>query len=314
MSNMRLAKNAIGNMVEGFCIVKSAALRQNVRGSDYLDLVIADSDGEIAAKLWDYDVGTHGTYYPEDIIKVRGSITMWKDAEQLKVERIRHTTPDDDVDMSALIPCAPFDPEWMYTELFSRAEGFENKELSRLVTYLLRTNKRLMLKAPAAVKVHHAMRGGLLYHTLSIVKLAESVCETYPSLDRDLLLSGAILHDIAKLDELETGELGLASAYTTRGQLLGHITMGVCMIEQAAAELSIEPELSMLISHMLLSHHGVPEFGSPVPPMFPEAEVLHQLDMLDSRMYVMFSALDGVQKGGFSERVWSLDNRQLYKI
>lgn len=127
------------------------------------------------------------------------------------------------------------------------------------------------------------------------------------------MYAGVILHDIEKINELCVGSLGIASGYTVAGQLIGHLAMGVAMVEQAASELQIEGELSTLLSHMLLSHHGTPEFGSPRPPMFPEAEVLHQLDMLDSKLFEMFAALEGVEKGSFSDRIWALDNRQLYQ-
>ena len=144
-------------------------------------------------------------------------------------------------------------------------------------------------------------------------ELARHVIETYPALDGDLIYAGAILHDIGKLGELDAGELGLAGAYTTEGQLLGHITMGISEIAGAAELLGVPRETAILIEHMLLSHHGVPEFGSPKYPMFPEAEVLSELDLLDSRIYEMFRALEGVSRGGFTERQWALDNRQLYQ-
>lgn len=155
--------------------------------------------------------------------------------------------------------------------------------------------------------------GGLLHHSWTIVQLARGVCDTYPLLDRELVYAGAILHDIGKLAELETGKLGIASAYTAPGQLLGHISIGVSMISEAGQLLGVSDETVLLLEHMLLSHHEKPEFGSPKPPMFPEAEVLSELDLLDSRLYAMFSALDGVQPGAFSERIWSLDNRMLYR-
>lgn len=313
MSRMRLCNQAVSNTVEGFCIVKSVQIKCNVKGVDYLDLILTDCEGEAIAKLWDYNPVQVGTYAPDDIIKIRGSITLWKDAEQLKIDRIRHVTPADDVDMSQLIPCAPFDPKWMYDTLYQRAESFLDSDLSRLTQYLLRENKAELLRFPAAVKLHHATRGGLLHHTMTILELAKAVCQIYPALDSDLVYAGVILHDIAKLKELETGALGLASAYTTQGQLLGHITLGVTMVQTACDLLNIPSALCTLVQHMLLSHHGIAEYGSPKPPMFPEAEVLSQLDMLDSRLYEMFDALSCVPTGSFSERLWALDNRQLYQ-
>ena len=174
-------------------------------------------------------------------------------------------------------------------------------------------HKAEMLYYPAAVKLHHATRGGFLEHTLNIVSLGKAVAARYPQLDEELIVAGAILHDLGKLTELDTGKLGVASAYTAEGQLLGHINIGMAEVRAAAELLQVPEETAVLIEHMLLSHHGQPEFGSPKLPMFPEAEVLSTLDRLDAQLFEMFTALDGVVKGGFSERQWALDNRQLYQ-
>lgn len=314
MSRMKLLNTLpVGQTrFEGFCIVKSVAVRQNSKGTDYLDFVLTDAEGEGVAKLWDYNRLIQGEFNEGDLIKVRGTINVWKDTEQLKIEQIRHTTPSDDVDMSALIPCAPFDTEWLYNELYETAEAFRDEDLRRIVTFLLKTYKEQLLFYPAAVKLHHATRGGLLHHSWSILRLAKQVTVLYPLLNADLLYAGAILHDIGKIKEFETGSLGLASNYSPEGQLIGHINIGVTEIAKTAELLDISPHTAMLLEHMLLAHHGTPEFGSPKYPMFPEAEVLSELDLMDSRLYEMFSALEGVQPRGFSERQWALDNRQLY--
>lgn len=313
MGRMRLCSETDGTAVEGFCLIKSVQVKTNIKGSAYLDLVLADCEGEMDAKLWDYNAMQHGVFENDQVVKIRGSINLWKDAEQLKIDRMRAVTDEDDVDMSLLVPCAPFDPEWMYEELFNTAEVFQDDDLRRLTQYLLRTNKEALLRAPAAVKLHHATRGGLLHHTLTIVQAAKALCPLYPALDAELVYAGAILHDIAKLVEMDTGALGLAGGYTPAGQLIGHISLGVNMVGSASELLDIPAQLCMLIQHMLLSHHSVPEYGSPRPPMFPEAEMLAELDMLDSRMYEMFDALASVPVGGFSERIWALDNRQIYQ-
>lgn len=312
MGKMRLVSE-IGGMNEGFCLVKSVAARTDVKGSEYLDFVLADSEGECVGKLWNYSRAFHGVFEPDDIIKVRGTVQIWKDTEQFKIDRIRHATPEDDVDMSTLVPCAPFDPQEMYDELYGIAQRFQSDDLRRLVQYLLRENRDALLLFPAGVKLHHATRGGLLHHTLSVVHMAQNILKLYPWLNGDLLLAGAILHDIGKLRELDTGALGLAGAYTAAGQLLGHISIGMSMIAEAAEVTMVPAETAMLLEHMLLSHHGTPEYGSPRMPMIPEAEVLSVCDLLDSRLYEMRAALDGVAPGGFSERLWALDNRQLYR-
>ena len=313
MGKMRLIKEAFGT-TEGFCLVKSAAVRTDVKGTEYMDMVLADSEGECVAKLWNYSRLTYGEYDANDIIKVRGTVQVWKDTEQFKIDRIRKATEADHVDMSTIIPCAPFDPEEMYDELYETADAFTDEELRRIVQYLLRENREQLLLFPAGVKLHHATRSGLLHHTCAVVRLAKKIADLYPSLHRDLLLAGAILHDIGKLKELDANALGIAGAYTNAGQLLGHINVGMTMVAQAAEITMISEKTAMLLEHMILSHHGKPEFGSPRLPMFPEAEVLSICDLLDSKMYEMDAALDGVSPDGFSERQWALDNRQLFRI
>ena len=313
MGKMRLIKDAYGT-TEGFCLVKSAAVRTDIKGSEYLDLVLADSDGECVAKFWNYSRITHGEYDANDIVKVRGAVQVWKDTEQFKIDRIRKATEDDHVDLSGIIPTAPCDPQEMYDELYAAAAAFSDEDLKRIVQYLLRENREQLLIYPAGVKLHHATRGGLLHHTCAVLHLAQHIAELYPSLHKDLLFAGAILHDIGKLKELDADTLGIAGAYTSEGQLLGHINVGMAMVAAAAEITMIAPRTAMLLEHLILSHHGKPEFGSPRLPMFPEAEVLSICDLLDSKMYEMDAALDGVAKDGFSERQWALDNRQLYKI
>ena len=312
MGKMRLTAD-IGGTVEGFCLVKSAAARTDVKGSEYLDLVLMDSEGECVAKLWNYSRIYHGEYAPDDIVKVRGSVQIWKDNEQFRIDRIRHATDADQVDMSLLVPCAPIDPRVAFEELKGIAQSFRDEDLKRLTLHLLRENEEKLMLFPAGVKLHHATRGGLMHHTLSVVRLAQKVAELYPWLNGELLLTGAILHDIGKLAELDTGSLGLAGAYTAEGQLLGHISIGMSMIAQAAEVTMIPREKAMLVEHMILAHHGNPEYGSPKLPMIPEAEALSVCDLLDSRLFEMHAALDSVAPGGFSERLWALDNRQIYK-
>ena len=231
----------------------------------------------------------------------------------MKIERIRQANESDDVDMSKIVPCSPQDPNAAYEILWRETEAFRDQDLKRLVQYLMKAHKAEMLYYPAAVKLHHATRGGFLEHTLNIVSLGKAVAARYPQLDEELIVAGAILHDLGKLTELDTGKLGVASAYTAEGQLLGHINIGMAEVRAAAELLQVPEETAVLIEHMLLSHHGQPEFGSPKLPMFPEAEVLSTLDRLDAQLFEMFAALDGVVKGGFSERQWALDNRQLYQ-
>lgn len=308
--------NPASNQVEGFCIVRQVSQKSNVKGSDYLDFILCDAGGEVNAKLWDYIMEQHGRYEVDTVIKIRATVTLWKDTEQLKIDRIRNLKEGEEVDMCLLIPCAPLSGQEMFDALYACAEDFGDSDLKMLTQYLLRENKEDLFRWPAALKLHHAMRGGLLYHTYTMLRAAKALCgiykELYPKLDADLVYAGVILHDIAKVPELSVGALGLATSYSTAGQLLGHINMGVALVERAAAELMIDESVKVLLQHILLSHHGLAEYGSPRPPMFPEAEIVSQVDVLDSRLFEMYEALSGVQSGEFSERQWALDNRQIY--
>jgi len=309
--------NSQSNQVEGYCLVRSVAQKSNVKGSDYLDFVLSDAGGEVVAKLWDYNPEQYGTYYPDNLVKVRGTVNIWKETEQLKIDRIRLTKEGDDVDMSAFVPTAPIPGTVLYDEIYACAENFKINDIRMLTQYVLRENKEKLIKYPAALKLHHAMRGGLLYHTRTMLQTAKAICDVYepiyPNLSRDLVYAGIILHDVAKVEELTVSELGLASGYSMSGQLLGHIAMGVGMLVRAAAELMVDEKQAVLLEHILLAHHDTAEHGSPKPPMFPEAEIVSQIDLLDSRLFEMYDALSAVTEGEFSERQWALDNRQLYK-
>lgn len=310
---MNLLNNPLGaGLVEGFCIVKIVEQRTTQRGQTYLDLVLSDAGGDINAKLWDYSEARHGAYTVNEIIKVRGTVDSWNGAPQLRVERIRKANDADNIKYEDLIDSAPFSSESMYKELIAIVSAFKDCDLKAIMLEILNEKREKLLVWPAAVKLHHAMRGGLLYHTLSIVRMAQSACKLYTFLDEELLVSGAILHDLAKIDELDATENGYASGYTTEGMLLGHLVKGAINLDHIAKKLGTPKELVMLLEHMVLSHHGCPEFGSSIMPMFPEAEMLSMLDHLDASMFEFAAALEGVGEGEFSQKQWALDNRKIY--
>lgn len=299
-------------LVEGFCIIKSLDRKTSSKGDAYLDMTLSDSDGEINAKLWRYSPELHGEYTANELVKIRGMISQYNGTDQLKIERIRHTQPTDNVNAADFVKTADYSGEQMFNELLSLANGFKDEELRKIVTAILEDNRLCMLYWPAAFKLHHAVRGGLLLHTLSIVRLAEGVCKIYPFVDRELLISGAILHDIAKLSEFTVAETGIATGYSCEGNLLGHLAMGAMVIERYAEKLGISQNTATLLEHMVLSHHGEPEFGAAVRPMFIEAELLSELDLMDSRVYEMREAVSNAGEDGFSSRIWAMDNRKLY--
>ncbi len=299
-------------LVEGFCIIKSIDRKTSSKGDSYLDITLGDSSGEINAKLWRYVPEIHGEYAANEIVKVRGLISEYNGSDQLRIERIRHTEQSDNVKPEEFVKSADYSGEEMFKEILSIVEGFTDNDLKTIVLAILNDNRQPILYWPAAFKLHHAVRGGLLLHTLSIVRLAQAVCKIYPFVDSELLISGAILHDVAKLKEYTVADSGIATGYSVEGNLLGHLTMGAMVVNEYAKKLGTNQKTAMLLEHMLLSHHGEPDFGAAVRPAFIEAELLSELDLMDSRVYEMHEAVAATEADDFSGKLWAMDNRKIY--
>lgn len=308
---MYLADIKRDDRFEGYLIVRSAEQRASANGKNYLDMTLADKSGSINAKMWD------GTVQPPlagSIVKVRATGNEFNGRMQLRVEKIRTAESRDAVDMSTLIPCAPRDPKEMLDEVVRAADHIADPDLRKITCELLDRAGDKLLTFPAAKQMHHAERGGLLHHTTTMLRAANAIMTVYPQLNASLLTAGVIVHDLAKIDEMDADTLGLVSDYSVDGKLIGHIVRGVVNIQLAAEKTKASPGKALLLQHMVLSHHGIPEYGSPLAPKFPEAEVLNTIDTLDARLYEMDEALSRAIPGGFSEKVWGLDNRQLYRI
>ena len=303
----------LGEVFQGFFIVKSAEAKLTQSNSKFMDLTLGDKTGEINAKIWDCTEENESICIVNKIIKIQAEVTQWKEKLQLSIKRVRLVTEEDGVNVDDLIRTAPYKPEDMYSEVKVYLAKIKDPDIQRIVFTLLEENKEKLIYYPAAQKNHHSIRSGLLYHTLTMLKAGEKLSEIYDFLNKDLLFAGVILHDIAKVDEMDASNLGIVTDYTREGQLLGHIIQGVKLIDATAKKLEVNEEKSLMLQHMILAHHNEPEYGSPKRPMFPEAEMLHYLDMIDARMYDMCSALEGVSPGSFSERSWVLNNRRLYK-
>ena len=299
---------SLGGMIKGQ-MFKAAEQRTSSNGSKYLDMTLGDVSGEVNAKMWD---GTAAAPGVGKVIRLRGMMLEYNGKPQLRVDKFRLALENDKFDMSMLMPCAPEPPQNMMDDILNRADAIVDKELKALVLLRLEQAGDKIYYYPAAQKLHHAERSGLLHHTSTMLRTAQALCEIYPQLDGDLLAAGVILHDLCKLEELSADEMGVVSEYTVEGQLLGHLVQGVSALGRAAEKLGTRKELVLMLQHMILSHHDLPEYGSPRRPMFPEAEVLHIIDLLDARMFEMDYALKNTAPGGFTERIWSLE-RKLYK-
>ena len=302
-----------GAKIEGFYLIKSCQCKTAANNNKYLDLTLSDQTGEINAKLWEYSEEDGKSYESSTLIKIRGTVSEWQGQLQLKIERIRLCTPDDGVDPANFVPVAPYTPEYMFNHILNFITKMQDPDIKAIVQYIFKENKQKLMTFPAAMKNHHAIRSGLLYHTMTMLMLAEKLSSVYDFINTDLLYGGVILHDMAKIEEMDANELGIVSDYTVEGQLLGHIIQGIKNVDRVAKKVGANEEASLLLQHMILSHHYEPEFGSPKRPMIPEAELLHYLDIIDSRMYDMKRVLQNTPEGGFSEKLWSMHNRKLYK-
>lgn len=270
--------------VTGFFCVAQKSVRSKKDGSPYLALTLADSSGQIECRMW--DAGEAGEFAQGDVVKIRGQVSRYQERLQITIDRLRKASAGE-YSAADFVPATERNVDEMWAELEEWVSTMEDADFQRLARAFLddKEIRSALREAPAAKALHHAWIGGLLEHILSLMGVADAVVRKYPGANRDLLLTGVLLHDIGKLKELSWGT---SFEYTLRGQLLGHITMGVRMVGEKIAALGDFPEEKrLLVEHLILSHHGRYEFGSPKLPMVPEAILLHYLDDMDAKMQTM---------------------------
>lgn len=302
--------------MQDFFMVKTIAIKVGSNKKQYLDLVLGDSTGDMTAKKWDVsdaELPSLNDISEGDLVKVKANVTEWNGMKQLRVLRIRKAVDGDDTELMDYIKAAPERGEDMFAFIMEKVAEIKDEELKTLCQLIMEENKEKILYYPAAAKNHHAELAGLLYHLKRMLMTGERICQVYKNLNKDLVITGVLIHDIEKLNEIDANELGIASGYSFEGQMLGHLVQGVKTIDRMARELGMSREKAIMLEHMILAHHYEPEFGSPKKPLFPEAEILHYLDIIDARMYDMEEALFSTEPGEFSDKVWTLDNRKLYK-
>ena len=265
-------------------------VRQKKSGDPYLSLLLGDRTGEVEAKMWDNVADVMGTFDRDDFVKVKGLLQIFQNRPQLTIHKMVRVL-ETDVDFADYFPASERDPLEMFTELRAIVAGVGDAHLRDLLNAFLDDGPlaRMYRTAPAAKHVHHAYLGGLIEHVLSVCHLCRVAAAHYNFVDLDLLLTGAVLHDIGKIAEL-TYERSFG--YSAEGQLLGHIVIGLRLLNEKLQRFPDFPaKLRVLVEHMIVSHHGELEFGSPKVPLFPEALLLHHLDNLDSKMECMRSMI-----------------------
>ncbi len=313
MKNVYVSGITAEQTVTSFFLVCEKELRSTREGKPYLRLELGDRTGTIEARMWDRFEEAAQAVQRDDIVKIQARVEVYKNRPQLMLDRLR-TAESGEIDLADYFPHTKEDVEKLYVELQGHAASIGDTWLRQLVISVLEDPAIAprLKRAPAAKMMHHAYLGGLLEHVVSLCGLCRAVASRYPETNSDLLLSGAILHDIGKLDELCYER---ALGYTTPGQLLGHIVMELETVTKKIDALpGFPPELKTLVLHMLISHHGEYEFGSPKLPMFREALMLHYLDDLDSKMAAIRSVLAS-EKGEGEWTDWnSALNRRMLRV
>lgn len=307
---MKLVKEFVeGDSLLTQLLVSNVSKGVNASGAGYLNVELRDSSGAISAKKWEVTMEDDKIFTVGNIVEVKLEIIMYRTSLQGKI--ISATLMDDEnVDVAKFVKQPPIPKEELIKRFNEHVESIQNPECKKVVTYFVKKFEDKLYDHPAASSIHHEYSSGLLMHTVSMANIAVSVEKMYPDVSHDLLISGIILHDFGKMKELE-GKV--AYKYSLEGKLLGHISIMVGEIRKACAELKISEEISLLLEHMVLAHHGQLEYGSPVLPLTREALLISLIDNLDSKMTIADKALEVTENNDFSQKIFALDSRAMYK-
>lgn len=274
-----------GDFVQGFALLSRKDVRQDRNGRDYMDGELTDASASVPAKIWPDSPAIKGSFAEKDFVAFKGTVRLYRDQLQVNIDHCRQVQDSDrekGFDPELLIPTTPEDVDDLWRRLETLLAGLERPAARRLAEEAQRLYGARLRDHPAAKSIHHAYRGGLLEHVVKMAEVAAELCRHYPEIDRDLVLLGVYFHDLGKIREI--GAMP-ANDYTPEGQLVGHIAIGLEMLRECCAAVPEMPaDLELHLEHLVVSHHGRREFGSPVEPSTPEAFLLHLIDNLDSKL------------------------------
>lgn len=276
-------------------------------GKRYMNLTFQDRTGTIEAKKWDCSEEDMELLVVGNIVFIEGVVNLYKNQLQLRVNSIRK---EENVDLSLYKLVSPIPLEELKAKLDYFMHSFKDKDVELITKTVIEHFYDKYITYPGAVRIHHEFGSGILHHSVKMAEMAEYVAKCYPQVDRDILVAGALLHDIGKTIEYD---YLVAPSVTTEGKLIGHIPVMYAEFKKIVDNLNIKSEVPLLLEHMILSHHGKLEFGSPVMPATREALLLSEIDMMDSRMMVLDKALADVKPGEFTPRLWPMDDTVFYK-
>jgi len=299
-----------GDRIIGQLLVTSVTKGVTEKGMSYLNVTFQDKSGTIEAKKWEASDEDISILVPGTVVNVDGRINLYKNANQMKIQEVSKVSSLEDIDLSNFQRVSPLPLEDMKKKLDAYLNSFSDKDVETVTRAVIKHFYDKYITYPAAVKIHHEFGSGILHHSLAMADLADDVAKRYPQVDRDILVAGALLHDIGKTIEYENP---LMPAQTTEGKLCGHIAIMYAEFKKIVDGLGIKSEVPVLLEHMILAHHGKLEWGSPVQPATREAWLLSQIDLIDSHMMVLDKALENVKEGEFSPRLWVMDDVSFYK-
>ena len=294
--------------IEGQFLIGNVSKGVNANGGSYFSVELRDASGQITAKKWDATLEDEQIFVSGNVIDIIGETNRYRDALQLKILSAS-IVPIEEINAERFVKAAPISKEELINKFNNYVKSVRDPDCRKILDYMIDKYQNKLFIYPAAVSIHHEYSSGLLMHSISMADIAAFLAPIYEA-DYDLLITGCLLHDMGKITELEGP---IVYKYTLEGKLLGHISIMASEIRKAAEELNITSEIPVLLEHMILSHHGQPDFGSPVMPLTKEALLLSLIDNLDSKMVVINKAIADVEPGNFTNKIFPLDGRSFYK-
>ncbi|MCH1640868.1 HD domain-containing protein [Paenibacillus timonensis] len=302
----------------GYYLLKELELKQTNTSpaKDYFDLVLCDASGQLPAKYWDVKETERDNFSPMTLVKVQGIVQLYREKPQVKITRIRNIRDEDGVSLTDFIRAAPIGSTELLVIINRVIESISDTAIRDIVSFCVDKVREKLAHYPAAKMHHHAYFAGLAYHIVRMLEIGEFLCKQRPFLNADMIKAGIILHDIAKPEEM-IAHLGVVTDYSTQGKLIGHIAMAASWITEAALrlELPLDSQQVIGLQHLILSHHNLGEWGSPVQPQTAEAVALHHIDALDAKLQMAEDALSATSDTElWTQPVRGLENKALYRI
>ncbi|MEG0294128.1 3'-5' exoribonuclease YhaM family protein [Enterococcus sp.] len=307
----KLRELAVDEEFQMYTLIKSADVRMAKNGKTFIAFTFQDTSGTIDGKFWDASAQEVERFVAGRVVVLSGKREVYQGNPQVKITQLRLAKPEEPSDPTLYMERAPMKKEEMETEINQTLFEITNPHWNRIVRFLLTKYQKEFFDYPAAKRNHHAYASGLAYHTTSMLRLGKSIVKEYPELNAALLYAGIILHDLGKVLELSGA---MSTEYTLAGNLVGHLVLVNEEITKACIALKIEDhnEDVVVLRHMVLSHHGLLEYGSPVRPRIMEAEILHQIDNLDASMQMLLTSIRQTEPGEYTDRIFGMDNRSFY--